>query len=335
VPTITDILVTQLKIVGVEQVQTGLTDTSKQFTAFAAATNVGSDALTNLLGPAALAVTAFKLLETGIRSVVGFFNDSVDAFAQSEDAIARVAIRMRNLGNVFPLADLIAFSDKMEALTGIDGELITTLGATAAGFGETRAQIEKNIPAILDIAAATKKGPIEVLNILQRATKGRTQGLFGLDVNPALLKGDLTDINNLIQQIGKSVEGTAEAFRFTLPGSIKAADNALTNMEEAVGRLLSPFKFAFLEGLILELTGITANLNAIADFFHIPTAARLGEGKANPLAVKGDPEQTEYQRQTAENTKKLDTFISQVIGGTGEVAGRSFTWRDAKAAWGV
>lgn len=336
--TVTDILVTQLRILGVREVRAGLNDAQFAFTQMAEAQNLAtaaSGALHTAFGALNSPLAQIGLVAGIVTAEIGFLVSSVKAFSQSEDSIARVATQMRLLGNTFPIDDLIEFSGRLSHLTGIDDELITTLGASAARFGLNRAQIEKMLPTVLDLAVALKKNPEDVLRTIERASRGRPQGLVTLGIDPTKIKGDLKDINNLINQIGRGVEGTAVAFRGTLPGTLVALNTATTNFQEAVGRFFSPAVVAVLNYFISNLEVFTAVLTKLADLLHLPTAAALGQGKASPLALKGDPEQTGLLGEIAKNTAALSPFVDKVLGGTGEVAARSFTWRDARAGFGI
>jgi hypothetical protein len=296
----------------------------------AAATSVLDAGLALLASPLVL-ITGLLAALTGTALLAA---KSLSEFSNSEDTIGRLAIRMRNLGNVFPVKELTAFSGALGQQLGIDDELIAKLGAMAAGFGLTRQQIEKALPAVLDVAVANKVDPAEVLNKLFRASRGRTQGLIDLQINPAKLKGDLHDINNLISQIGAGFAGTAAAFRDTLPGTVDALKVSVGNLFEALGRFISPVVVPLLNLMIKGIDQLTNALDRIAAFLHLPTAADIGGGDASKIAFKGDPEQTALMQQTADNTKKAsDALVKSVLGGPGAIARQAFTLRDAKLAF--
>jgi len=284
-----------------------------------------------------LAENPLVLVIAGVTALVGVLGKGLSAFSESEDTIARLAISMRNLGNVFPTEELVEFAGGLSQLTGIDDEAIASLGAMAIQFGLTRQQAESLVPTVLDVATATHKSFEEVESAILRFTAtGNARGLLALRIDPRSLKGDLTDIDNVVRQIGSHFEGTAEAFRGTLPGTVNALQTSVGNLFEAIGRFISPVVVPLLNLFISSLDKATALLTAIADFFHLPTAADLGKGgKANDLALKGDPEQTELMRQTANNTAKLDPLVREVLGGKGIQARRAWNLRDSRMAFGV
>jgi hypothetical protein len=296
----------------------------------AAATAVLDAALALLASPLVLVVGLLATLTAGAIIAA----KSLSAFSDSEDTIARLAIRMRNLGNVFPVKELTAFSGKLGQQLGIDDELIAKTAALGAGFGLSRKQIENAIPKVLDIAVANKVSPDEVLEKIFQASKGRTRGLISLGIDPAKIKGDLHDVNNLIDQIGAGFAGTAAAFRNTLPGTVDALKVSVGNLFEALGRFISPVVVPLLNLLIKGIDHLTNALDRIATFLHLPTAADIGGGDASKIAFKGDPEQTALMQQTADNTKKAsDALVKSVLGGPGAIARQAFTLRDAKLAF--
>jgi hypothetical protein len=261
---------------------------------------------------------------------------SLKAFTESEDQIGRIAISLRNMGNTFPIGEVQEFADHLSLLTGVDNEAIASLAAMAIQFDLTRKQAEALVPAVLDIATRVGAAPEEVEKAILRFTStGQTRGLLALYINPKEIKGDIHDIDNVISQLRHNSEGTAESFRSILPGEVIALKTAADNFHEAFGRLMGPAEQAWLELRIRFFEGAARLIEMLADYYHLPTAADLGKGKANPLALKGDPEQTAALKGIEEHTAVLDPLVKQVLGGKGTVARRSFTWRDQRLAFGI
>lgn len=307
------------------------------FGALAAAEGVAAAATAVLDAALAVLLSPLALVAAGIAVVTGgaiMAAKSLSAFSDSEDTIARLAIRMRNLGNAFPIGELTAFSTQLGQQLGIDDELIAKTVAMGAGFGLNRKQIENALPKVLDIAVANKVSPDEVLEKIFQASKGRTRGLIdALKIDPAKLKGDLRDVNNLINQIGAGFAGTAAAFRNTLPGTVAALKVSMGNLWEALGRFISPIVVPLLNLLIKGIDAVTNALDRLATFLHLPTAAQIGGGNASSIAFKGDPEQTAALNGIQANTAKTaDALVKSVLGGPGTIARQAFTWRDGQMA---
>lgn len=331
--TVTDTLETVFKLTGAQQIPAAFQAAAAGATEMAAAEGVATAATVGLEAALAPLLVLLAPLLT-LAAAIGFAKKSLEAFSESEDAVARLAVQMKNLGNVFPTNELLDFSSKLSQQTGIDDEAIASLGAMAVQFGVTRQQAEKLIPTVLDISVATKKSSEEVLQALLRASRGQTRGLLALGIDPSKIKGDLHDVNNLISQVGKGFAGTAAAFRGTLPGTIEALKTSVGNLFEAIGRFISPVVVPLLNLFIKGIDKATELLTRLADFLHIPTAAALGEGAANPLALKGDPEQTALLGKIESNTKSSsDALVKSVLGGPGTIAKGAATARDFRLAF--
>jgi hypothetical protein len=312
------------------------------FGAMATAEGVAAAAAGVLAAALALVLSPLTLVLAGLAAIAGgiaLATKGIEKFSESEAVTARLALQMKNLGNVFPVSQAIEFSNRLERLTGVSHNAITALVATAAQFGLTKAQMEKIVPVTLDIAAAKGIDPGEVMSkLLRTAATGQTRGLVGLGIDPHKIKGDLKDIDNLVGQVGKGFAGVAEGFRNTLPGTTKALGSALEHLFEALGRFISPVVLPVLNLMISGIEKLTALLERIANAFPklFPTAATSTAGGRSDIALKGDPEQTEYLKSIDKNTKAVnDAFVQQILGGTGVVAKSAFTARDARLAFGI
>lgn len=293
---------------------------------------------------ASLLAAAGPILATigGTVALVGILAKSIQAFGESDLVAVRLGVTMKNLGNVFPTKDLLSFADALSHTTGVDDELIASLGATAAQFGLTRSQIEKLLPVVLDVAQIKGADPAQVLQTLLRASRGRAQGLVALGIDPSKIKGDLKDVNNLIDQVGRSFAGGAQAVRGTIPGALQALRTSVENLFEGIGSIFGGW-VKLLDATSLLLDRLAAIANTIgAAFKNRPlfgggttfTPAGQGPGGTN-LALKGDPEQTGLLRTIADNTKQADALALEVLGGPGTVAAGAATWRDYGMALGV
>ena len=280
--TVTDTLETVLKLTGTAQMVSGL-----------AAVTAATETVAVVEGTAAAATSAFgaSLLAAAgpILATVGWvaglalvLGKSVQAFGESDLVAVRLGVTMQNLGNVFPTKDLLSFADALSKTTGVDDELIASLGSTAAQFGLTRSQIEKLLPVVLDVAQIKGVDPGHVLQTLLRASRGRAQGLVALGIDPSKIKGDLKDVNNLIDQVGRSFAGGAAAVRGTIPGALQTCGL----LWKICSRGLAPYSGAgsfCLTGRASSLTGSPLS----------PTRSGLPSKTARCLAVGQPSRQSE------------------------------------------
>lgn len=302
----------------------------------AAATGVLDAALGLLLSPLALIAAGLAVITGGLLVA----SKAASAFGETEGTTARVALQMRNLGNSFPMPELMQFANHMQDLTGINHNTIISLSGLAAQWGLTKDQIKLAAKVSTDIAASSAEhlAPDQVLRRILEATSGRTQGLRMLGINPEKIKGDIHDVNNVLSQIGQGFSGVASGFRQTLPGAVQALSSSMQRLWEAIGRFLGPALLPVINGLIRAVDSLTALLARWSDALHLPTGAELGAGGTvgSSLALKGDPEQTGLLRGIEKNTAKTaDSFVRNVLGGSGKVAEAAFTIRDAKVAFAI
>ncbi len=337
---VSDTLLTVLSVQGAPALNTALAEGAVGFSAYAQAEGVAAAAgavlegvMVSLTGPLALVAAAVAVVTGGFLLA----GKALSAFSESEATTARLALQMKNLGNVFPTGQLLEFSNRLQDLTGINHNVIAGLGATAAQFGLQKSQIEKLLPTVLDISAARGLDPDQVLNRLLRASRGRPQGLVALGIDPSRLKGDLKDVDNLISQVGKGFSGVAEGLRHTLPQTVNALHSSMGRLFEAIGRFISPVVVPLLNLMIQGVDKLTTVLNRLANFLHLPTAADLGGGEAGAgISYKGDPEQTGYLKEISAHTAQMeDAFVKSVLGGAGTIARQAFTARDARIAFGI
>ena len=337
--TITDSLETILKLTGTAQMVAGLGAAATASEGLAVAEGVATTA-TATLGATFLAV-AGPLLATiaGVTTLAAAFVKAAHDFGQSELAAVRIGNTMKNLGNVFPTQQLLDFASALSKTTGIDDELIATLGATAAQFGLNRQQIERLLPTVLDIAQIKNIDPSQVLQTLLRASRGRPQGLVAIGIDPSKIKGDLKDVDNLISQVGQGFRGGAADVRNTLPGTIQALKTSVENLFEALGKLFGDTLQTIINRTIVVIDLLTRLVELVGRFRIFGGHTEFtpaGGGTANALALKGDPEQTGLLRNISNNTEKqADALAREVLGGAGTVAATATTWRDYQMAFGV
>ncbi len=299
----------------------------------AATTGVLGAALALLLAPLSLVLLAVAAVTAGIALAV----KGLEAFSNSEAHLARAALQLQNLKGSIPIGELVEFSNHLEELTGINHNVITTLGASAAQWGLNTEQIKKMLPVVLDISQAKGVDPEVVEKALFRASRGQSRGLLALGIDPSKIHGDLKNIDNLVSQVGKGFSGVAEGFRSTLPGTVSALGSAMERLFEALGRFISPVVVPLLNMMITDIEVLTEALDRMAKFFHLPTSATIGAGRAtSDIALKGDPEQTNELKKISKNTEKVaEAFIKNVIGGAGSVARSALTMRDIRLGVGI
>lgn len=295
----------------------------------------GAAALAGTLGVTAAVGTA--ALTAGFSVLVGLVGEAIHAFGESELVAVRLDRTMRNLGNAFPADQLQRFASELSEATGIDDELIASLGGLAAQFGLTRAQIERLLPTVLDAAALNGLDPEQVERVILRASRGRAQGLIAIGIDPSKIQGDIHDIDNLLTQLGAHFAGGAEDVRNTVPGALTALATSVENLFEAFGRFFGGTTVSLINLTINAVDSLTDALDRLADLAE-GAGALIGHPSARAagdnLTLKGDPEQTGLLGQIADNTRTMkDELVGRVLGGPGTVARGAAGLRDFTLAF--
>lgn len=249
-------------------------------------------------------------------------------FAEAEQSTLRAAFALRAFGSELSFDELSAFADQLQRITGLDDDAIISLGALGAQFGLTRQEILRTIPVVADLAVRTGRDLQDVFTTLIRATRGRPQGLIALGIDPARIRGDIHDINNVLSQVGDQVKGLAALNRDTLGGSFRALLNQIGDTFEAFGAALAPVVTPIINFLNDSFSGWELAFQRIRDYLvQIGLVApgvetKVGGQFGASAGIKGDPEQTELMRQTARNTEKMtDAVLRQAFGGAGSIRG--------------
>lgn len=321
-----------------------------------------------LLGAFGLALTS----AAGIAAGIGLLKKSVQAFGEAEQAIFRSTIVLRNLGNTYPIEKAQAFAAALQATTSADDEAVVGVISLLKQFGAGDAQVEGLTKSILDLSAATGIDLKSATEIVGRAALGQTRGLKQLGIQMTDTGNRAKNLALIQEKINALFGGAAAAETNTFFGALKRLEQAFGNVLETAGEGISTLvplinklsdalnslaqnkslstaligaasgaaiggSLGLLGGTPFSVGGgalggglIGGAIGALLGLLpgHKNAAEQVGTGKAR-LATEST------LQKIADNTAQLSPFIRQVIGGTGEVARRSFTFRDARMAFGA
>lgn len=191
--------------------------------------------------------------------------DSVQAFGEQEVALIRLtAIVGKDAADAFAkyaarLQDVSTFSD--ESIMAVQAQLTT--------FGLLPGSVNQATRVLMDYASATGKDLPEAANIFGQALAGQSRELrkYGLQI----LESDdrSTRMAKTMEFLTEKFHGTAEEIRNSTIGSIEHLKNRFNDLEERIGKILSPTVsklVGWLEkavGFMEQLTGATyANATA-------------------------------------------------------------------------
>ncbi len=365
--TITDSLVTLLQMRGGPQYAQQMQQAANATEQLSSAQQGAAKAVTAFAGAFGLALGSAGLIAGG----VSLLKQTIDAFRQQETEIFRATVIFRNLGNSYPVEKAQAFASALQQTTAADDEALVGVQALLKSYGVADSQIQSTTKTVLDASEALGVDLTSAATAVARGMQGQTRALRLLRVqmqdtgntarNLAVIQQKLNDlyghaaaarINTLdgaLTRLGQSwhnILETAGNISGVVNG-INALATAFNNLSKSqagsgglAGALIGGGIGAGAGGLFGGPAGILPGLlggallgggvgGLLGHFSKTRNAAeQIGTGKGR-LATE------DTLREIANNTAQLNPLIRQVIGGTGEVARRSFSYRDARMAFGV
>ncbi len=366
--TVTDFLVTVLKMQGGPQYAATMQQASGATQALAAAQAKSADAVKELAGAFGLALTG----AAGIAAGIGLIKKSVSAFGESEQSIFRSTIVLRNLGNSYPVEKAQEFASALQATTAADDEALVGVQAMLKSFGVMDNQIPGLTKTILDTSEALGIDLNEATRAVALGSLGYTRGLRQLRIQMADTGNQAKNLEIEQKKLDALYGGAAAARINTYQGAIDRLGKAFDNVFETAGdganvlvtaiNKLATALNSLSENKILSRALVGAGVGAGVGFGvgalgatpfsagagllggsligglvgallgllpgHKNAAAQIGTGKSRAATE-------DTLQKVADNTAQLNPLIRQVIGGTGEVARGALSFRDMRMAWGA
>lgn len=352
--TITDQLITVLKLVGANEYAHGLHTAEKAVEKLAGshkkakAAGVGKEGeaaggggLADLLSP--------KKLTGGALAFLGV--QGLRQFSEAEGVIFRTTVALKNLGSSLQINDVQQFASGMQQLTGINDEAIVSTVGLLKRFGAQDDQIKSLTATIADFSRGSGISMEHAGTAVGHALIGNTRMLRNMGIEFKSTGDRAKDFVKIQETLNNIYGGSAKAFRNTLPGSIEALSNAFGDLFEAIGSKLATVVVPIVNALT-DVVNFFANniilfttaVGALAGFVLggpmgalIGAVAGLGVGllpnKGNAAEGIGNGKSKLATEDTLnkieKNTSKLnESLISQVLGGAGTVANAAGNWRD-------
>jgi hypothetical protein len=210
------------------------------------------DALSGLGGALGVTLSAGAAI-AGTRELIRAFDDQIKA----ETALLTAAKGRKDVQQ-----DLIKQAGELQRKTLFGDEQIIQVQSYAAAMGLTRGQIEKLIPAALNLSTVTGMD-------LQASVKNLAKTYSGLsgelgEAVPALrgLTAEEMKAGKAIDLVNKLMAGQAEAAALVGSGSITQATNAWGDFKEILGELISTNTSGFFRSLTDELYTLNNTLNS-------------------------------------------------------------------------
>lgn len=354
--TITDSLLTVLRLVGgsqyAQQMRAAAASTQTLATAQAGAT---ASATGLRLG------TFAAMAEIGIG--IGIIGSAIAAFGKEEEAIFSLTLALKNMGSSLKADDLVAYADGIRKTTSLSREAVISLLTQEQAAGVLKNSYQAVTKTIVDFSRGEHISLEEAGQAVLRGIEGRSRGLAKYHIQVQNTGDKLKNFAIIQQKIEGLFGGAGAAERDTLKGSIDALSNSVTALLETAGNRLAnvlvpaihlltaaidqleqhPIIAAILTGG-LGGAGIGAGIGALVG--NPLLGALIGGGIGGAAGLLGGllgPHQNPAEKvgtgkerlateatlgKIAENTASLSPLIRAVLGGTGEVARRAFTYRD-------
>lgn len=199
------------------------------------------------LGQTILTYAGYAAAITAARKIIV---GSVDAYREQQKVQEQLKFAIK--GNADALIEQAA---ALQRVTTVGDEEIIRQQAYLASLGFTEDQIRQIVPAALDLAAATGQTLDFAIKNLAKTFGGLT-GELGESI-PALKQFTPEELKagKAVEYASKQFAGQAEALANTDVGKIQQMNNALGDLGETIGGVLSPAISSLAEGITTLITG--------------------------------------------------------------------------------
>lgn len=205
--------------------------------------------------------------------LTGLFNEAMrlaSAWEVQEQAELKLQAALKTGGMAQSFEDIKNWASAVQNATTYGDEFVLTLASQAAKFAGSESQTKRATQATLDWASATGGDATQGLQAIGRAVAGNADGLKNLgiylsDNEQAWLKDakEAERLEFVLQKLEGSYKGFSEALATTPTGILTQCQNILGDIDEQVGRLVSPALYAGLSVVKDYLTGQLDEVNAI------------------------------------------------------------------------
>lgn len=200
-----------------------------------------------------------------VQAIQQFASQSIDAFLEAEANAERLRFAITTIGgeSEVQFERLIKQSAELQNITVFSDDSIQQAQAALSAFGLTADQIEALIPKLADFATITGQDIPSAAAQIGGALEGNGREFkkYGIEVDAASTR---TENLNAVMAGLVQFSGSAENATKTLTGQLKQQENAVDDLQEAIGERLAPV-WVRLKQLTFEvLDNITKSFN-IAD----------------------------------------------------------------------
>lgn len=277
-----------------------------------------SEGFTEAFSKVGKGVAIGNLVSSSILSIAsglkGLFVDSIDAAAEQEDAFNRLSQALRASGSYSreAVSDFAAFASELQKTSKFGDETVIAMVALAKNFGATNNQAKDLVLAAANLSATFGGSLEENVEKLGKTFTGSAGRLAQFipelkNLTEAQLKsGAAFDIVNA------KFAGAAGNELNTYSGSITAAKNAFSDMQEEIGAIITknPLTVAAIELAKNTFNSLTGAIRAV----------NLELGFSDRTHTEAVEKATELSEEYAELETKLTKYRKAAEGDWSEVS---------------
>lgn len=251
--------------------------------------------------------TLVSLIDRASAAVNEFFRGAIDEALEAEEATARLAGTLDNLGRGDALDGILAKADEMaQKFTNLDNDEVVAVFEKLIDYGKlTTAQMDELLPIIINFAAKQRISITEATDVITKALEGQGRALktYGIDIKDAKTESERFAL--VTTTLKEKVEGAGEAFLETGAGGLATYRQELKNTQEDIGKDLLPALAKVTQFLSFSIKGmkdlIIRGNNAINDI-------RNGLSIGTTQAI-----QDAFEAQTNFNGERIETNAKVLI----------------------
>lgn len=241
-------------------------------------------------GPMGSAAGAFKVL-------AGAAKDCIKEFEAQERADRQLRREAGELTEAFKKQ-----ASAMQEQLGVSDDMVQRMQTMLLRFGEAPDQVEATTRALLDYSAATGTDALTATKQLLTSVESGKTAFKELGLTYEKTGRASADLGNITAALAQKVGGSAELEADSLTGSARKAEQALGEMKEAVGGLISEF---------INKTGAVGTFTeAIRDLQNLLFGNKESEAHFDALAKAQTNLLIATENLTDEQNRLLDLQVS-------------------------
>lgn len=187
-----------------------------------------------------LATKGFEVLTKAIDSSIDFAKESVKAYSEQEDALNKLGQALRASGDFSEeaIADFSAFASELQRTSKFGDEVVLSQLALAKSLGATNEKAKEIVQAAANLSAVFGGSLEENVSKLGKTLSGEVGRLGQLIPQLKELTNEQLRAGDAAALINQRFSGSAAAELDTYTGSIIAASNAFSDLQEEIGSII-------------------------------------------------------------------------------------------------